>query len=63
MDHAAVVAGLVGGQAVFGFEDDELEAGTGLDQGHGGGGADNAAADDGNIIGVGWHAKFSSGEG
>ena len=49
MDHAAVVAGLVGGQLAFGLEDDD-RVHPGPDQGHGRGQADDAAADDGHVV-------------
>ena len=49
MDHAAVVAGLVGGQSVFGLEHDD-GVHPGLDQGHGRRQPDDAAADDAHVV-------------
>jgi len=49
MDHAAVVAGLVGGQTIFRFQH-RHRGHPGFDQSHGRGQADNTAADDPHVI-------------
>ena len=50
MDYAAVVAGLVPGEDVFLLQDQQRRAGLTLQQGHGGGEADDAAADDAVVV-------------
>ena len=62
VDHAAVVSRLVGRQRCLGLEDDERDARPRAD-GHRGRHADDAAADDGDVIGLRAHASRLSSRG
>ena len=57
VDHPAVVAGLVGRQPVFRLQDEDGEV-TGPGQSHAGGTADDAAADDRDVVSFPFHGNL-----